>query len=66
MTTNPLRLIASLAIDYLRWTQLTPMVLFWGGALLTLLVMFVTTNEDAFWQGTGSFCLVAHGPAAHR
>ncbi len=46
---SPVRLFASLVIDYVRWTQLTPMLLVWGVALLVLLAMFVTTNEEAFW-----------------
>ena len=42
-----LKLLISLAIDYLRWTQLTPMLLTWGFALLMLaMLIFVNFQEQ--------------------
>lgn len=43
---NPIILVASLAIDYFRWTQLAPMVTMWLLALLMIVGMFFVTNQD--------------------
>lgn len=46
---HPLRIAASLVIDYLRWTQLTPMITVWGFGILMLGAMvFVNNQELAF------------------
>lgn len=43
---NPMIPVASLLIDYLRWTQLTPMVTMWLLALLMIVGMFFVSNQD--------------------
>lgn len=47
--TNPIKLIATLVIDYLRWTQLTPMLTVWGfGLLMLAALLFVNNQEQTF------------------
>ena len=41
-----LKLLLSLGLDYLRWTQLTPMLLTWAFALFVLVVMIITNFEQ--------------------
>jgi hypothetical protein len=42
-----LRLLLSLGLGYLRWTQLTPMLLIWGfGLLMLLALIFVNFQEQ--------------------
>lgn len=43
---NPIYLVASLLIDYVRWTQLTPLVTMWFFALLMLVAMFFVNNQE--------------------
>lgn len=43
---NVLRLLASLAIDYFRWSQLAPMILMWAFTLGMLLVMIIVSYEE--------------------
>lgn len=44
-----LKLLLSLGLDYIRWTQLTPMLLAWGFALLMLvLLVFVNFQQQTF------------------
>jgi hypothetical protein len=44
-----LKLLLSLGLDYIRWTQLTPMLMAWGFALLVLaLLVFVNFQQQAF------------------
>ena len=40
-----LRITVALLIDYLRWTQLTPLIFAWAIAFGILLLMLVTSNE---------------------
>lgn len=51
MNTQPklLQMLATLVIDYFRWSQLTPMILMWAFMLGLLLVMFIIGNQDATW-----------------
>ena len=46
-TINPLKLGISLVIDYFRWSQLTPMLVLWGGGLLMLAAMFFVNNQES-------------------
>jgi len=44
-----LKLLLSLGLGYMRWTQLTPMLLIWGFGLLMLLALtFVNFQEQTF------------------
>ena len=44
-----LKLLLALGLDYIRWTQLTPMLFAWGCALLALaLLVFVNFQQQAF------------------
>ena len=44
-----LKLLLSLGLGYMRWTQLTPMLLIWGFGLLMLLALtFVNYQEQTF------------------
>jgi len=44
-----LKLLLSLGLGYMRWTQLTPMLLIWGFGLLMLLALtFVNHQEQTF------------------
>jgi len=44
-----LKLLLSLGLNYLRWTQLTPMFMMWGAALAMLLALtFVNFQEQTF------------------
>jgi hypothetical protein len=44
---NPTILVALLLIDYVRWTQLAPMVTMWLLALLMMAGMLFVNNQDA-------------------
>jgi hypothetical protein len=41
-----LKLLLSLGLDYLRWTQLTPMLLTWSFAFFVLVVLIITSFEQ--------------------
>lgn len=43
---NPIPVVASLVIDYFRWTQLTSMVALWLMALLIIAGMLFTSNQE--------------------
>lgn len=47
---NPLKLAVTLAIDYVRWTQLSPLVTIWAFALAMLAVMLFVNNEEQGWD----------------
>lgn len=51
---NPLKLAPVLVIDYFRWSQLTPMIAFWGFSLLMLAAMFFVNNQQATWDALGT------------
>jgi uncharacterized membrane protein YdcZ (DUF606 family) len=46
---TPARLLAALALDFFRWSQLTPMILMWAMMLGLLFILFFIGNEDAVW-----------------
>lgn len=50
--------VTVLAIDYLRWTQLAPMITAWALGLAMLLAIVFVSNEEAAW---GLFDAFAHG-----
>jgi AcrR family transcriptional regulator len=50
-----LRALASLALDYLRWTQLVPMLLAWTCLLLVVAALLLTNFQDA------SFSVIERG-----
>jgi hypothetical protein len=44
-----LKSLLSLGLNYLRWIQLTPMLLMWGAALAMLLALtFINFQEQTF------------------
>jgi hypothetical protein len=47
---NPIQLLISLVIDYVRWTQLTPMILMWAMMLGVVFILFFVNHEDATWS----------------
>ena len=51
---NPIQLLLSLLIDYLRWTQFTPMILMWAMVLGMLFVLFFVSHENATWSMLGA------------
>lgn len=53
--THLLRALASLALDYVRWTQLVPMLLGWTCLLLVVGALLLTNFQDA------SFSLIERG-----
>jgi len=47
--THILKLLLSLGLNYMRWTQLVPMLMMWGAALAMLLALtFVNFQEQTF------------------
>ena len=56
-----LNIVASLVIDYLRWTQLAPMVTMWLFALLMLVAMFFVNNQEASFKALESVSLWIEG-----
>lgn len=55
-----LRALASLALDYVRWTQLVPMLLAWTMLLLTVGALLLTNFQDA------SFSLIERGVGVYE
>ena len=51
---KPMQLLLSLAIDYIRWTQFTPMILMWAMVLGMLFILFFVSHEDAAWSMVGA------------
>ena len=51
---HPLQLLGALLIDYLRWSQLTPMILMWFGILGMLFLLFFVNNQEATWSAANS------------
>jgi len=51
---NLLKLTATLAIDYLRWTQLAPLITIWAFGLAMLAAMLFITFEEQSWDALGS------------
>ena len=47
--THPMKLLLSLALGYARWAVVTPMILMWGVAVITLLAMLFTALGDQGW-----------------
>lgn len=56
MTEGPklLKLTATLVIDYLRWTQLAPLVMIWAFGIAMLLAMLVVNFEEQSWAALDS------------
>lgn len=52
--TNPLKLIVMLAIDYVRWTQLSPLVTIWAFGIAMLAAMLFVNYEEQSWDALGS------------
>ena len=50
---KPIQLLLSLVIDYLRWTQFTPMILMWAIVLGMLFILFFVSHEHAVWSTVG-------------
>lgn len=51
---KPTQLLASVAIDYFRWTQLTPMILMWAMVIGMLFILIFVSHEDATWSLIGA------------
>ena len=51
---HPLQLLGALLIDYLRWSQLTPMILMWFGILGMLFLLFFVNNQEATWSAANT------------
>lgn len=47
---NPLKIVIGLGLDYLRWTQLAPLITAWLFALAMLAVILVVDNLDAIFD----------------
>lgn len=43
---NSFKPLLTIGIDYIRWTQLTPMIMVWGAVLLLLLAMVFVNFQD--------------------
>ncbi|MGK2927275.1 MAG: hypothetical protein ACSLE2_16790 [Lysobacterales bacterium] len=52
--TNPLKLIVTLAIDYARWTQLSPLVTLWAFGIGMLAAMLFVNYQVQSWDALGS------------
>jgi len=50
---NPLQLLATLVIDFFRWSQLTPMILLWAFMLAMLLALLVVGNQEVTFELIG-------------
>jgi hypothetical protein len=51
---NLLKLTATLAIDYLRWTQLAPLITIWAFGIAMLAAMLFVNFEEQSWDALGS------------
>jgi hypothetical protein len=51
---NPFKFAAILGIDYLRWTQLTPLVTIWAFGIAMLAAMLFINFEEQSWDALGS------------
>lgn len=51
---NLLKLTATLAIDYLRWTQLSPLITIWAFGIAMLAAMLFINFEEQSWDALGS------------
>lgn len=51
---NPLKLGATLAIDYLRWAGLSPLVTIWAFGIAMLAAMFFINFEEQSWDAFDS------------
>ena len=49
-STGPLQLGVSFLIDYIRWTQLTPMIVLWGFFLFMLVAMVFVNNQETVFE----------------
>jgi len=52
--TNPLKLIVTLAIDYMRWTQLSPLVMLWAFGIGMLAAMLFVNYQEQSLDAIGS------------
>lgn len=52
--THPLKLAVTLAIDYLRWTQLSPLIAIWAFAIAMLAAMLFVSYEEESWNALDS------------
>ena len=51
---NPLKLVIGLGLDYLRWTQLAPLITVWLFALAMVAAILVVENLDAIFDAIDS------------
>ena len=51
---RPIQLLLLLVIDYLRWTQFTPMILMWAMVLGMFFILFFVSHDDAAWSMVGA------------
>jgi hypothetical protein len=51
---HPIQLIGSLVIDYLRWSQLAPMITVWFFAVLMVFLMFFVEHQDETVDGAAA------------
>jgi hypothetical protein len=51
---NPFKFAVTLAIDYLRWTQLSPLVTIWAFGIAMLAAMLFINFEEQSWDTLGS------------
>jgi hypothetical protein len=49
-----LQLLLSLVIDYLRWTQITPIILMWAMVIGMLFALLFVSHEEAVWSVVGA------------
>lgn len=52
--THPLQLIGSLVIDYIRWSQLAPMITMWIFAVLMVFLLFFVEHQDETVDGVAA------------
>lgn len=52
--TNPLKLIVTLAIDYVRWTQLAPLITLWAFGIAMLAALLFVNYEEQSLDALGS------------
>lgn len=49
--THPLQLVISLVIDYIRWSQLAPMITVWFFAVLMIFLLYFVDHQDQTVDG---------------
>jgi hypothetical protein len=48
---HPIQLVGSLVIDYIRWSQLAPMITMWFFAMLMVFMLFFVNHQDETLDG---------------